>query len=84
MIEQAPNAAKPAQALRSSNTGMAVVPDSNRMSFCIYSAYNFSNRILDIIFPHIIITQSALEVNAAHRSATKISDCGQIANSGNF
>ncbi len=28
-----------------SNTGMAVVPDSNRISFYIYSANNFSNRI---------------------------------------
>jgi len=28
-----------------SNTVMVVVPDSNRISFFIYSAYNFSNRI---------------------------------------
>lgn len=28
-----------------SNTGMAVVPDSNRISFFIYSANNFSTRI---------------------------------------
>lgn len=29
----------------SSNTVMAVVPDSNRIPFYIYSANNFSNRI---------------------------------------
>ena len=29
----------------SSNTVMAVAPDSNRISFLIYSANNFSNRI---------------------------------------
>ena len=32
----------------SSNTGMAVVPDLNRISFCIYSVNNFSNRIFYI------------------------------------
>lgn len=36
----------------SSNTVMAVVPDSNRIPFYIYSADNFSNRIFvfDILF----------------------------------
>ena len=31
-----------------SNTVMAVVPDSNRIPFCFYSANNFSNRIFYI------------------------------------
>lgn len=34
----------------SSNTVMAVVPDSNRIPFCIYSVNNFSNRIFLSIF----------------------------------
>lgn len=34
--------------LRLSNTVMAVVQDSNLISFCIYSVNNFSNRILII------------------------------------
>lgn len=35
-------------ALLSSNTVMAVAPDSNRIPFCIYSADSFSNRIFRI------------------------------------
>lgn len=34
----------------SSNTVMAVVPDSNRIPFYIYSVNNFSNRIFVSIF----------------------------------
>ena len=33
----------------SSNTVMAVVPDSNRIPFYIYSVYNVSNRIFHIM-----------------------------------
>ena len=39
----------------SSNTVMAVVPDSNRIPFYIYSVNNFSNRIFLSIFDFQII-----------------------------
>ena len=45
-----------------SNTVMAVVPDSNRISFYIYSAYNFSNRISFYIRFFVIITSRFLFV----------------------
>ena len=55
----------------SSNTVMAVVPDSNRIPFYIYSANNFSNRIFYIglfDFPRRRRPQKAQSLSAPDRS----------------
>lgn len=44
-------------ALISSNTVMAVVPDSNRIPFYIYSVDNFSNRIFQYRIQFWIVYQ---------------------------
>ena len=54
-----------------SNTVMAVVPDSNRIPFYIYSANNFSNRIFYIglfDFPRRRRPQKAQSLSAPDRS----------------
>lgn len=55
----------------SSNTVMAVVPDSNRIPFYIYSANNFSNRIFYIglfDFPRRRRPQKVQSLSAPGRS----------------
>jgi len=55
----------------SSNTVMAVVPDSNRIPFYIYSANNFSNRIFYIglfDFPRRRRPQKVQSLSAPDRS----------------